>query len=196
MLAQKSVEQSYAEPMESQRKTAEQGHVAAQNDLGICYYNGQGVKQSYEDAVKWFRKAAEQGYAEAQRMLGNCYYNGKGAEQSYAEAAKWYCKAAEQRYVDALYDLACCYELVKVYDYDKALYWYAQAAQLGHENASRRLRVLKDEAWYVRSMRKLLAYLGVDPNSFRGAFIGVVIGLNIIVLLLLFLCWLWHVFFE
>lgn len=113
---------------------------------------------------------------------------------------KWYRKSGEQGNADAQYDLACCYELVKVYDYDKALYWYGRAAQLGHENASRRLRVLKDAAWYVRSMRKLLAYLGVDPNSFRGvfigAFIGGCIGLSIIPLLLSFLCWLWHVFFE
>ena len=89
VLAQKSVEQFYAEPMESQRKAAEQGRVAAQNALAICYYNGQGVKQSYEDAVYWFRKAAEQGYADAMKALAECYVKGLGVSQSLEETGKW-----------------------------------------------------------------------------------------------------------
>ena len=96
VFAQKNVEQFYAEPMESQRKAAEQGHAAAQNDLGICYYNGQGVKQSYEDAVKWFRKAAEQGHADAMEKLAVCYEKGLGMPPSAEEAAKWRAKAKEK----------------------------------------------------------------------------------------------------
>ena len=48
----------------------------AQYNLGVCYYNGDGVAQSYAEAVKWFRKAAEQGYAEAieaLRLLGETW---------------------------------------------------------------------------------------------------------------------------
>jgi TPR repeat protein len=49
----------------------------AQNNLGNCYYRGNGVAEDYSKAVEWYRKAADQGYAAAQNNLGNCYYNGK-----------------------------------------------------------------------------------------------------------------------
>ena len=80
---------------------AEQEDSIAQNNLGNCYYNGDGIDQSYEEAVKWYRKAAEQEYAKAQYNLGNCYENGEGVEPSYEEAVKWYRKAAEQGNSDA-----------------------------------------------------------------------------------------------
>ena len=56
--------QSDAEAVKWYRKAAEQGHAAAQNNLGAMYANGQGVARSDAEAVKWFRKAAEQGYAD------------------------------------------------------------------------------------------------------------------------------------
>ncbi len=60
------------------RKAAEQNDADAQNKLGHCYYNGQGVAKDCVEAVKWFRKAAEQNDADAQNKLGHCYYNGQG----------------------------------------------------------------------------------------------------------------------
>ena len=39
-------------------------------DLGVCYYNGDGVKKDFVEAVKWYRLAADQGYADAQCNLG------------------------------------------------------------------------------------------------------------------------------
>ena len=50
---------------------ADQGDAEAQNNLGLRYYNGEGVTKDYAEAVKWYRKAAEQGHAEAQFNLGN-----------------------------------------------------------------------------------------------------------------------------
>ena len=68
----------------------------AQNFLGVCFENGEGVEQDKAEAAKWFRKAADQGYAGAQYNLGHCYANGYGVKQDRAEAAKWYQKAADQ----------------------------------------------------------------------------------------------------
>ena len=48
---------------------AEQGDADAQNNLGACYYHGQGVAKDYAEAVKWYNKAAEQGDAEALKRL-------------------------------------------------------------------------------------------------------------------------------
>ena len=59
-------------------QAAEQGYAKAQFNLGLIYYNGQGVRQDYTQAVQWYRKAAEQGDAKAQYNLGVMYDNGQG----------------------------------------------------------------------------------------------------------------------
>ena len=41
----------------------------AQLELGLCYYEGNGVEKSYDDAVKWYRRAAEQGHEGAKAAL-------------------------------------------------------------------------------------------------------------------------------
>lgn len=47
------------------RKAAEQGHVAAQSDLGYCYHLGLGVTKDAQAAAEWYRRAAEQGQESA-----------------------------------------------------------------------------------------------------------------------------------
>ena len=51
---------------------AEQGDVAAQNNLGVMYSNGQGVKRNLSEAKEWFRKACING-----RITESCenFYN-------------------------------------------------------------------------------------------------------------------------
>ena len=87
---------NYTEAVKWYRMAAEQNHANAQNNLGECYYDGQGVEKDYEEAVKWCRKAAEQGHMKAQNIMGVCYQNGWGVSQDHAEAVEWYLKAAEQ----------------------------------------------------------------------------------------------------
>ena len=53
------------------RKAAEQGVAAAQYNLGVCYYKGEGVSQDYVQAVSWWCKAAEQGHSLAIEYLNN-----------------------------------------------------------------------------------------------------------------------------
>lgn len=40
-------------------KAAEQGHAAAQYNLGNCYYDGEGVEKDLQKAIEWYTKAAE-----------------------------------------------------------------------------------------------------------------------------------------
>ena len=47
------------------RLAADQGHAAAQGNLGIAYSNGLGVVRDAVEAARWFRLAAERGYAPA-----------------------------------------------------------------------------------------------------------------------------------
>ena len=60
----------YATALREWRPLAEQGHAAAQANLGVLYDSGTGVPQNYSKAASWYRAAAEQGNVRAQRGLG------------------------------------------------------------------------------------------------------------------------------
>ena len=56
------VDKDMGEAVKWYRKAAEQGHSAAQCNLGMCCDNGEeGVAKDGVKAVKWYRKSAEQG---------------------------------------------------------------------------------------------------------------------------------------
>ena len=80
---------------------AEQDSARAQNKLGECYYNGNGVGYNEKKAVAWFKKAARNGNADAFFNLGECYELGNGVRQNLDKAVKWYRKAAKQGNTDA-----------------------------------------------------------------------------------------------
>lgn len=65
---------------------AEQGHAAAQNQLGSLYSLGEGVPEDHTEAVKWIRLAAEQGYSGALYNMGELYHEGKCVPQDDTEA--------------------------------------------------------------------------------------------------------------
>ena len=71
-------------------QAAGQGHAEAQYNLGVMYYEGQGVRQDYHKAVEWFCKAANQGFAQAQNNLGVMYDEGQGVRQKYSNRHKFY----------------------------------------------------------------------------------------------------------
>mgnify|MGYP006343379143 CR=1 FL=1 len=140
-------QENYAEAAKWYRKAAEQGNVAAQYNLGVCYKIGLGVQQDYAEAVKWYRKAAEQGLADAQYNLGYCYEAGQGVSQDYAEAVKWYRKAAEQGHARAQYSLGVCYVNGRgvQQDYAEAVKWFRKAAEQGLEEAIEILKKLEQK---------------------------------------------------
>ena len=78
------------------KKLAEGGDKSAQSNLGLIYYNGEGVPKDNKEALKWFKMSADQGDAVGQFNLGVMYYNGEGVRKDNKEAVKWYLKAAEQ----------------------------------------------------------------------------------------------------
>lgn len=113
------------------RKAAEQGYALAQDDLGDCYYYGDGVEEDYVEAVKWYQRAAEQGNKWSQDSLGECYYNGNGVDKDYNKAFEWYLKAAEQGCARSQNMLGLYYQGnygVKR-DYAEAFKWFMYAAE-------------------------------------------------------------------
>lgn len=136
--------------LELMQKKVESGDARAQFNLGVLYYDGEGVPQNYSEAAKWYRKAAEQGFARAQFNLGLMYKNGEGVSQDYKEAVKWYRKAAEQGDARAQNNLGVFYEYgVGVsQNYKTAYIWYSLSAankklDISNEVARRRDEVEK-----------------------------------------------------
>ena len=70
--------------------SAAQGHASAQNNLGVCYKNGQGVAKDLKEAVRLYGLSAAQGHAGAQNNLGYCYQNGEGVAKDLKGAVRLY----------------------------------------------------------------------------------------------------------
>ncbi len=130
-------------------KAAEEGHMAAQNNLGVIYTDGgTGVAQNKKKAADWFLRAAEQGLAVAQYNFANLLMETDGGFYDPEQAAIWYRKAADQKDSDAEYSLGECYENgVGVFkDTEQAMLWYRKAFEHGNEDAQVSLLRLKNES--------------------------------------------------
>lgn len=64
-------------------KSATKGNAAAQYNLGVMSYMGQGMEKSFSDAAKWFEQAANQDNTLAQYNLGFLFFEGKGVAKDY-----------------------------------------------------------------------------------------------------------------
>jgi TPR repeat protein len=127
------------------REAAEQGNAKAQETLGDCYNEGNGVAKDRGEAERWWRKSADQRRKEAehgsaygyyeQLNLGNCYR--KGSAEDKKEAVKWFRMAARGGNVYAQLALGECYSQGDGVPVDKteAVKWYRKAAENGNEDA-------------------------------------------------------------
>jgi TPR repeat protein len=100
-------------PLETLRKTADQGDAQAQYRLGEMYDTGERVAADDAEAVKWYRRAAEQGHPGAQWLLGYKYEYGSGVAVDNVESIKWFRRAAEQGHGIAQFELAMRYHTGK-----------------------------------------------------------------------------------
>ena len=127
----------HATTLKELRPLAERGDANAQNNLGVLYYNGEGVPQDYVQARQWFEKAAAQGDAYAQNSLGMLYHNGQGVPQHYTKARQWYEKAAAQGDANAQFNLGVLYYKGQgvLHDYVQAHMWCSLAAANGNKKA-------------------------------------------------------------
>lgn len=57
----KAADQGHAKAVKWYRKAANQGHSGGQCNLGLMYYNGEGVQEDRDKAISWWKKSAEQG---------------------------------------------------------------------------------------------------------------------------------------
>ena len=80
----------YTTALQEWTPLAEAGDTNAKYNLGLMYYNGQGVPQDYKEALKWYTLAAEQGHARAQASLAVLYSFGDGVLENKIMAHMWY----------------------------------------------------------------------------------------------------------
>lgn len=121
---------NFGEAFQQFKQGAEQGLADAQNALGDCYYDGEGVAKDFKQAVYWYKMAADQGYADAQYNLGYCYQQGEGIEKDLTMAARLFEKAADQGHADAQSAVGECYYEGEGVNKDlrAAFYWFNKAA--------------------------------------------------------------------
>ncbi len=78
------------------RRLAERGDAEAQWQMGVRYYDGDGVPHDDAQAMKWFELAAEQGHVNAQSRLGAYYWAGRGVPVDLFKSYFWSAIAMHQ----------------------------------------------------------------------------------------------------
>ena len=64
-------------------KSAIQGYMLSQYNIGCLYMQGKGVEKDIDAAFKWFLKAALNGDSKSKNNIGCLYYDGHGIEQNH-----------------------------------------------------------------------------------------------------------------
>jgi hypothetical protein len=159
------VKQDMAEAANWYQRAAEQGHLEAQNALGMLL----GVyRQDYAGAAQWFGRAAARGNADAQYNLGVLYRHGLGVRQNDELAAQWFQKSAEQGHVEAEKELGRLYRSGRgvKQDYIAAYKWLKLAQLQGDEDVGDELNACaalmtreqiaaaEKLAWEIKTARK------------------------------------------
>lgn len=123
-------------------KSADNGIVDAQWQLGLLYFEGEGTPRDDDKGLYWVRKAAENGQMEAQNQMGLFYGTGYDfLEKDELEALRWYRKAADQGYDVAQYNLGnvYCFGYGVEEDMSLAVEWWQKSAQQGYSGAQYQL---------------------------------------------------------
>lgn len=111
-------------------------NATAKYQLGLCYFNGEGIAEDKAEGLRWMHLAAEMSNEEAFKFLFNCYFYGAdGVEENKSEGVKWL-----RRVVDKSQDgqdgdlhhlLGMCYINGEGYD-DQAMGWIKSGAFRGY----------------------------------------------------------------
>ena len=117
----------------SLRIAANEGHAAAQNELGRQLQDKPNNPGRLKEAVKWFGEAARQGNAAAMESLGLAYRDARGVERELTQAELWLSRSASAKFVSARFELS---QLLKAAGRTtESLSHLSEAAETGHRQA-------------------------------------------------------------
>ncbi|CAG8444735.1 11736_t:CDS:2, partial [Acaulospora morrowiae] len=105
------------------------GSLKAQNSLGICYENGNGVEKQLRKAFECYSKSGEVYFVCGQYNVGRLYDSGKGVDRDTKKAFEWFSKSAEMGYEYGYLELGerFYYGFGSKADTIKAIYWLERA---------------------------------------------------------------------
>ena len=109
--------------------------VMAQHDLGIMYFEGQGVAQNMEMAKELFTQASNEGFAPSQHSLAIMNFEGWGMEKNLKMANELFKKAANQGFAPSQYYLGTINFSgigLEKRDIKKGINWIKQATEQNH----------------------------------------------------------------
>jgi len=141
----------YATALRLLRPLAEKGNAEAQCQLGLMYFDGEGVPKDATEGTKWVLRAAEQGHEGAQWYAGGSYMRGRGVPEDPVEAAKWYRRSADQGYAIGQAELATCYlmGLGVPRDNVQAYMWFQLASTRFSASEQHRVQIAIDNRDYA-----------------------------------------------
>ncbi len=131
------VEKDPVKAAELYKKGADLGSPECQYCYAVCFKSGSGVKQDDDAALEWAIKAAEQGHAAAAASIS--LESGSHPQPIMpVERIIGYLLKAEEKDpgdVRVAAQLGVQYINLEPSDYEKSIFWYERAAELGDENA-------------------------------------------------------------
>lgn len=112
---------------------AENGDAEAQYQLGMAYYNGEGVAKDDYRALDWFKKSAEANHAAANGMCGEFLRTGTATALDPQGAALYFTKGASLGDVFSQYRIGWIFWNTS--NYNDAIPYLRQAADAGNASA-------------------------------------------------------------
>lgn len=138
------VDKDPAKAAELYKKGAELGSPECQYCYAVCLKTGSGVPQDEDGCLAWASKAAEQGHVAAAISLS--LETANGSRPQPIETLIEYLLKAEKLEPDNARiagQLAVQYVNLEPSDFDKAIYWYDRAAELGDAKAAEMARLYR-----------------------------------------------------
>jgi uncharacterized protein YgiM (DUF1202 family) len=89
---------NYEKAYQLWRPLAESGDAGAMFDLGVLYWNGQGIPRNRPLAIQWWQRAAEQDVAAAQYNVSLAHYLGEEVAQDIHKALSFAQLAAQKNH--------------------------------------------------------------------------------------------------
>lgn len=84
-----------SDPIADLKKAADAGDKDAQYNLGMRYYEGNGVAKNMSTAFQYLKPLADAGYTKAYFPVADMYHRGQGVSKDRNAAEMWYKKAAD-----------------------------------------------------------------------------------------------------
>lgn len=130
-------------------KAGEEGHMSAYYNLGLLYYDGEGVSQDKTKAKELWDLSCDGGYILSCTNLGYMYNNGDGVRQDVQKATELYDKACNAGSMNACYNLGNIYYKGKGPNHrpNEAKALYGKACDYGHKDGCSNFKAL-NEAGY------------------------------------------------